>query len=228
VDRWERYGTDVADRLAALVSETPGVPHILYGHSLGGLIALDAVVREVVRPDVLVLSAPALGDAIAPWRRTLAPILDRLVPTMSVPNGIPGSGLSRDPAVAAGVAADPLNLTRSTVRLGAAAFAAQDDLRARLRSRHRLGIPTYVLHGSADPIVPVAATEPLARFPDVTRVVHPGLLHEPHHEPETDLVIDAILDWVRRTIGVHSAQLKTASGERERAESVAGPQTRGT
>jgi acylglycerol lipase len=201
VDRWEDLGEDVRDRLAALRSEVPGVPVALYGHSLGGLVVLDAVTRDVVRPDAVILSAPALGDAIPGWRRRMAMVLDRIVPTLRVSSGLPGDGLSRDPAVVAAVAADPLNLSWSTVRLGAAAFRAQDTLGTRLAALRDLPVPTYVLHGDADPIVPVGSSEVLMRFPSITRTVHAGLRHEPHHEPEAAAVVDAIIAWLRDDIG---------------------------
>ncbi|HET7027574.1 MAG TPA: alpha/beta hydrolase [Candidatus Limnocylindrales bacterium] len=197
VDRWEQLGEDVRDRLTALRSELPAVPIVLYGHSLGGLVVLDAVTRGAVRADALILSAPALGDAIPPWRRRVAKVLDRIVPTLRVPSGMPGDGLSRDPAVAAAVAGDALNLSWSTVRLGAAAFRAQDTLGTRLAALRDLPVPTYVLHGDADPIVPVGSSEVLMRFPSVTRIVHAGLRHEPHHEPEAPAVVDSIIAWLR-------------------------------
>jgi alpha-beta hydrolase superfamily lysophospholipase len=211
VDRWSDYGDDVAGRLAYLRSIVPGAPTVLYGHSLGGLIVLDAVVRGIVRPDLVVLSAPALADRVAPWRRVGARLLGRIVPRLEVPNGLPGDGLSRDPAVAEDVAADPLNVSRSTVRLGAESFAAQRALGRRLRALDHLPAPTYVLHGSADPIVPVSASAGLARFPEVTRVVHPGLRHECHHELGAEAVIEAVLDWLRgsiRAAGVDSGQIE--------------------
>jgi acylglycerol lipase len=229
VRRWEEFGADVAARLDALRRERPDVPIVLYGHSLGGLIVLDAVVRGVVRPDLVVLSAPALGDAMPGWLHALARAATRVLPRLAVGDGLPPDGLSRDPAIAADVAADPLNLTRVTVRLGAEAFSAQAAVRGRLAALEHLPAPTYVLHGSLDPIVPASASEMLARFPEVTRVLHAGLRHECHNEPERDEVVDGILDWVRdSTAALPSAQQKIASGERTSAESVAQPQTRGT
>jgi acylglycerol lipase len=230
VDRWAEYGEDVADRVIDLRTAVPGRPVLLYGHSLGGLIVLEAVTRLQVEPDLVVLSAPAIGSATPLWQRLGARAFARLLPRLEVASGLPADGLSRNASVAADVAADPLNTSRSTVRLGAEAFAAQRKLARRLAAMTRLPCPTYVLHGSADPIVPVAATAVLERFPEVTRVVHPGLRHECHHEPEAGEVIDAVVVWIRDQVGrsVQSPQLKIASGERARAESVVRPQTRGT
>ena len=72
----------------------------------------------------------------------------------------------------------------STVRFGAEAFAEQDRVQAVIAGISRCRCPTYVLHGSADPIVPPAASAILEGKGNVTRRVHAGLRHECHHEPE--------------------------------------------
>jgi len=55
------------DDLAALwqqwVAETPG-PHVLAAHSMGGHLALRALVDRRLRPDAVVLSAPMTGMAV--------------------------------------------------------------------------------------------------------------------------------------------------------------------
>jgi alpha-beta hydrolase superfamily lysophospholipase len=58
-------------------------------------------------------------------------------------------------------------------------------------------VPTYVLHGSADPVVPVRATEVLEGMGNVTRRVHEGLRHEQHHEPEQAEVLAGVVAWIR-------------------------------
>ncbi len=62
----------------------------------------------------------------------------------------------------------------------------------------RCPCPTYVVHGSDDPIVPVDASEPVAEGrPNVTRRVYPGLRHETHNEPEGAAVVDDTIAWLR-------------------------------
>jgi hypothetical protein len=54
-----------------------------------------------------------------------------------------------------------------------------------------------VFHGSADPIVPVEASEGLEGIGGVTRRVHEGLRHECHHEPEHEAVLAEVVAWIR-------------------------------
>ena len=58
--------------------------------------------------------------------------------------------------------------------------------------------PTYVLHGSDDPIVPVSSSASLERRENVTRRVYPRLRHEMHNEPEAPAVIGDTIAWLER------------------------------
>jgi alpha-beta hydrolase superfamily lysophospholipase len=201
VERFSQLHDDLGERLAALRALHPGKPLVMYGHSLGGLISLGYVFSDPPRPlpDLLVLSAPALADNQPGWKRPLARAFTHIVPRLKISNGIPAGGLSRDPAVDAKVAADPMSSSRSTVKLGAEAFKEQDRVRAQLPDLAALPIPTYVLHGSADVVVPPRASELLVGKGNLTRRVHPDLRHECHHEPEHEQVLAEVVDWIRAT-----------------------------
>ncbi len=65
-----------------------------------------------------------------------------------------------------------------------------------------LPTPTYVFHGSDDPIVPLSASASLERRENVTRRVYPNLRHEMHNEPESAAVIGDTLLWLDRSLRV--------------------------
>jgi alpha-beta hydrolase superfamily lysophospholipase len=194
VDRWEQYHEDLAERLGAVRAAAGSRPVVLYGHSMGGLVVLGYLLSDRPKPDLVVLSSPGLDSTLASWKKTLAPALSRILPKLAVPNGIDGSTLSRDPAVAAKVGADPLAIKASTTRFGAEALAEQ----ARIRREYAgLRLPTLVLHGLDDGLVPAQASEILASNPSVERRTYPGLRHELHNEPEGPAIVGEIIDWIR-------------------------------
>jgi alpha-beta hydrolase superfamily lysophospholipase len=214
IDRWSVYHDDLGERLAAVRAASPGRPVILHAHSMGGLIAAGYLLSDRPRPDVTVLTAPGLDSSIAAWKQRLAPILGRLLPTLSVPNGVKSDTLSRDPEVGRKAKADPLNGRTSTARFGAEAVAEQARVRAAARS---IGGPTLVLHGEDDRLVPTVSSEVFEGAPGVERRTYPGLRHELHNEPESSQVLDEIISWVRDALTRSarlSAQPNTASGER--------------
>ena len=203
LDGWSRFFDDVEDRLAAVRAAVPGRPVILYGHSMGGLIALGYAVSDRPRPDLLVLSAPGLEDDLAAWLHAVAPILARIAPRLRLADGITSAMRSRDPAVQAAVDNDPLMLGKSTTKFGALAFAEQPRVRAVAST---LSVPTLVIHGLDDRVVPARASEPLAAIPGVTRRVYPGIRHELHNEPEGPQILGDVIAWIdARLIGLPTA-----------------------
>lgn len=193
VDRFDRYHDDVEDRLAATRAALPGRPVVLYGHSMGGLIALGYALSDRPRPDLLVLSAPGIDDDLAGWKHKLAPILARVAPKLRIANGITPSMLSRDERRQEAARTDELMVGTSTAKLGAEAFAEQARVRA---AASTLSVPTLVIHGLDDPIVPARATEPLGDIAGVTRRTYPGVRHELHNEPEGPAVIADVIAWI--------------------------------
>jgi alpha-beta hydrolase superfamily lysophospholipase len=192
VRRWDDFLDDVEVLLTAL--REPGRPLVLLGHSMGGLIALTYACSDRPAPDLLVLSAPALRASVPGWQRALAPILGRVAPTMVLANPIAGDQLARDPAVGVAYFADPLVQPRSTTRLGAQIFSAMKRSRSGL---DRLHVPTLVIHGGADTLVPTAGSEPLGNLPGVERRVLPNLRHETFNEPEGPEVVAGVVEWLR-------------------------------
>jgi alpha-beta hydrolase superfamily lysophospholipase len=207
VDRFGQFHDDLAERVRAARAAGPGLPLIMYGHSLGGLICAGYVLsgRDLPMPDYLVLSAPALDAEQPAWKKALAKVLTGITPKMKLANGLANGGLSRDPAVEAAVAADPLCISTSTVRFGAEAFAEQDRVQAAIAGISAMPLPTYVLHGSADPIVAPRSSTILEGKGGVTRRVHEGLRHECHHEPEHEQVLREVVAWIRASAGAPAA-----------------------
>ena len=111
-----------------------------------------------------------------------------------IANPIDGDQLARDPAVGVAYFADPLVQPRSTARLGAELFAAMKRGRSGL---DRLHVPTLVIHGGDDVLVPTAGSEPLGKLPGVERRVLPNLRHETLNEPEGPEVVAGIVEWLR-------------------------------
>lgn len=195
VDTWSQLHDDLAGRLADVRAASADRPVALYGHSMGGLVVAGYCLTDRPKPDLAVLGSPGLDSTLARWKLALVPLLGRLVPTLAVPNGVDGATLSRDPAVAAKVAADPLCAPASTTRFGAEALREQAHVRG--LAHGGLGIPTLVIHGEDDGLVPVAASAVFDGAPQTTRRTYRGLRHELHNEPEGPEIIDGVIAWLR-------------------------------
>lgn len=194
VEHWTDFLDDIELMLRGVRSGAAGRPVVLLGHSMGGLLCTDYVVSGRASPDLLVLSAPALDDGLPRWQHAVGPVIARVMPRLALKNAWGPEALSRDPEVGRLAHIDPGCPQSATVRLGAFGFAAQ----ARARSGvDRVRLPTLVIHGGDDRLVPTRATEPFQELPGVTRRVYAGLRHETLNEPEGPEVVADVLDWLR-------------------------------
>jgi alpha-beta hydrolase superfamily lysophospholipase len=116
-----------------------------------------------------------------------------VAPKVAIPNSLKGEQLSRDPEVGERYFADPMVFAKSTTRLGAQLFASMGELTQKAST---LDVPTLVLHGSADTIVPPSSTAVLGEVPGVERRLLPNLRHEILNEPEGPEVVQQIVDWI--------------------------------
>ena len=103
IEDFEDVVTDLHAVAALARAVHPGLPVVLIGHSMGGLVAARYAQRYGTGLAALVLSGPVIGTWELPGR-LLA--LDEIPDTPVSPGA-----LSRDPAVGAAYATDPLSGT---------------------------------------------------------------------------------------------------------------------
>jgi acylglycerol lipase len=195
VAHWNEYLDDVEDRLAA--SRRAGLPAAIYGHSLGGLVVADYLLADRPLPDVAVLSAPALagGSTVI---RGLARALSHVAPTYAMANPWKPAAIARDPLPAVVADPDPLSVSRTTTRLAGLLFDTMNRVGARLDDGDGFPLPTLVVHGGDDRLVPTASTATLERFATTERRVYPDVRHEPHHDPfDGERIVGEMIAWLR-------------------------------
>lgn len=195
LDRWSRFHEDLDDQLADLRAAEPARPVVLYGHSMGSIIALGQVLSGRPTADVLVLTGPAIDDDLAQWKHALAPVFARVAPTLRLPNGVASTDLAADPRPGFSYD-DPLVQTTSTTRFGALVFAEQARLRDELARLDDMPVPSLVLRGADDPIAPARVLPLFERLPTATVRSYPGLRHEIHNESAGYEILAEIVEWL--------------------------------
>ncbi|GGT31750.1 alpha/beta hydrolase [Streptomyces chromofuscus] len=175
VEDFEDVVTDlhtVAERVGAAY---PGVPLVLVGHSMGGLIAARYAQRHGAGLAALVLSGPVIGA----WETPGLLLAHDEIPDVPVNP----AALSRDPAVGAAYAADPLVWHGPMKRPTLEAFAR--TLRDVAESGDVGALPVLWLHGDDDRLVPLAGSRiGVERLSGgaLTERIYPGARHEVFHE----------------------------------------------
>jgi alpha-beta hydrolase superfamily lysophospholipase len=193
LERFDQFYSDIAE-MAEVTAAASGRPWVLYGHSLGGLQCAGYLMANIApQPNLAVLSAPAMSADVPAVLRAAAAVFGRIAPGLRVANSIKGDQLSRDPAVGEKYFADELVEVKTTARFGKAVF----DEQARLAAMpDTISIPTFLIHGADDTLVPPSASAGLARSQSVERRLYPTLRHELHNEAEGAEVMGDVADWI--------------------------------
>jgi alpha-beta hydrolase superfamily lysophospholipase len=173
------------------------LPHVLMGHSMGGVIALDHALAHPRGVHALVLSAPALVSTMPPWwKLALANVALATAPSTGFANGLDLSGLSRDPDVRRLYDDDPRVHGKISPRL----YFALNEARQRcMREARSLQVPTLLLQGMSDRMVDPkgalelagAATHGIVRFETLA-----DRYHEIFNDVGRDDVVALLAAWL--------------------------------
>lgn len=176
----------------------PGIPIYLYGHSLGGGIVLDYILRVNPRIKGAIVTSPWLRLSFEPPRIKvlLASLMKNLVPGLVQPTGLNVSHISHDQAVVEKYKSDPLIHDMCSVSLYNEAMKAA---RYSLDHASELKIPTLLIHGSDDQINSPDGSREFAEKSDKVQLkIWEGGYHELHNETFKDDVFKYILDWINK------------------------------
>jgi alpha-beta hydrolase superfamily lysophospholipase len=183
-------------------------PLVLFGHSLGGLVAARFVAEGLSqRPaawhravDRLVLSSPALDPGLHALQRLLLAVAGRLAPHLAVSNGLRPAWISRDAQVVEAYRRDPLVHDRVTSCLAQFIVDAAAHVRA---AASQWVVPTLLQWAGADRCVapPGSAAFAAAAPACVQSRCYAELFHEIYNEPERAQVLADLLDWLRGPAG---------------------------
>lgn len=189
------------DDISILLNESskrfPNLPQILYGHSMGGNLVLNYVLR--FKPEIagVIASAPWLRLALEPPRIKiyLGFLMSNFWPKYTQSNGIKSSKLSRVKDVVEKYEEDPLVHDKISAKLFTEVYQAGEWA---LQHALLLDKRTLVMHGSGDDITSHEASREFAKKADkiCTFKEWPGFYHELHNEPEKEKVYHFILKWI--------------------------------
>ncbi len=193
---------DFTDDLSSVLQRyrPSNIPQFLFGHSMGGLIAVNYCItyQESTALAGLITSGAALqiDKDLSPFLQKLAPILSMIVPKLKT-EPLDKSTLTRSSDVLDAYMNDPLVYTGGfRTRLAAELLAAIKRTQVKF---DQLTLAYLGMHGTAEKIADPAGTKELynrSQSSDKTLKLYEGLYHELVNEPERDQVISDLKDWI--------------------------------
>ncbi len=192
---------EMIDILYKSVKSTfPEIPVFLYGHSLGGGIVLDYILRKKPEMKGVVVTSPWLKLSFEPDKSklALASLLKNIFPGLLQPSGLVVDHMSHDKEVVEKYKADPLVHYSISVSLIHNAMTAASFS---LDNASELKIPLLLMHGSDDKI---CSPEGSRQFASKTKLaelkIWDGGYHELHNEPFNKEVFAYLRDWIVKMI----------------------------
>lgn len=197
---YEQLLLEIDLAITKVTEQFPSSPIILYGHSMGGNIAINYAIRRTSSIKLLIATSPwiELTKPAPKHIEVLSRLMNVLLPFYPFRSPIKPEEISHVEEEVRKYATDPLNHNRITPRLYSAIFDA--GIYA-LKHANRIKIPTLLMHGSADTITSPNATNLLAgSIPNATYIEWPDLFHEIHNEAQRIEIFNQIKDWIEKNL----------------------------
>lgn len=199
-ERFDDFIDDLNLEAESLRRRSPDLPLFVWGHSMGSIVAIGAVLTARQRWRGAITSSNSLEvfrrgpNPLNPLFRLAA----RVAPQIRVPLRLDARKISTDEAVQQAYANDPLIPPTASLRLIVEFAAACERCRS---GAAQITLPWLVVHGEADAIAPVQGSRVLfdaLQSQDKQLVIYPGLRHEVHNErpAERAKFVDLLSDWI--------------------------------
>lgn len=197
---YETFMDDIDLLMQQAKSRFPGIPVVLYGHSMGGNLVLNYAITK--RTDIigLIATSPWLILKNEPSKLLLSVIrfLSKVFPNLIISSGssVGADSISRDKSVVEKYINDPLVHNKISLKM---AISLNDAAEYALENSAKLEIPLLLMHGSADQITdPEGSRQFYESNPKkYTFKIWEGLYHEIHNEPEKEEVFEYLINWIK-------------------------------
>jgi len=200
VSSFDEFYNDFDQMLKQIEERFPGLPRILYGHSMGGTLVLSYIIKRNPNIVAAIVTSPGLAPAKDPGATLLmGRLLNPWLPSLLINNGLDLSGLSRDPDVVKAYTNDPLVHPHISLRLGLLIIETGRWLQ---NWQGQFPVPLLLMQGTADRLVNPNATRKFAQNVKgaVTYIEWPGYYHELHNEPEKADVLHRMVTWLESIV----------------------------
>lgn len=179
------------------------LPVFLYGHSMGGNVVINYVLRRENNLSGVIATSPFLKLAFKPpaWKLAFGKIIDQIYPSLTMPNELDVQALSKDEQEVDAYLNDPLVHDKVSTRFSLAFMKTGEWA---IDNASSLKIPMLLMHGTKDRITSHQASKKFADNSNGKVDFYPveNGFHEMHHDMEKQMVLDKICDWIEKRITI--------------------------
>jgi len=198
---YEALMNDISSLLEVANKQFPQLSFFLYGHSLGGNLVLNYILRRHPQFKGVIVTAPWLRLAFEPpaFKIILGKITNQLFPAFSQKNGLDTKVLSHDVEVVHAYENDPLIHDHISARMFIGIYQSAQWA---LEHASEFSLPLLLMHGGDDKIISVEASREFADKINGNCIfkIWDGFYHEIHNEPEKEKVFKFMVDWLDKQV----------------------------
>ncbi|PLX11831.1 MAG: hypothetical protein C0594_03170 [Marinilabiliales bacterium] len=189
------------DDISVLINQAeiifPGIPKVIYGHSLGGNLVLNYMLKRTPLVYGAIITSPWIELSFQPPKaKILAGKIVRMVaPGFSMDTNLKSEDLSSKNEIAEHYEKDSLVHGKITASNFLNILTAGEYI---LSNADQTYVQILLLHGKEDKITSYKASEKFANSAGdfVTLKLYDGMYHELHNEQNNEIVFQDILDWL--------------------------------
>lgn len=196
---YEAFLDEVSQLLVEAELRYPKLPTFLYGHSMGGNIALKYTLdrHPMIRGTIVTGPWIELPESPPAILIGIAKLMRSIYPSFSQNTDLDPSFVSRDAEVVKAYKDDPLVHGKITSATAMDMLKAADWLN---EYDGKMPVPTLIMHGTDDKLTSQSASEAFAKRVggDITYRKWEGWYHEIHNERGQREVFDYTLAWIEK------------------------------
>lgn len=183
-------------------NEYSDIPHLLYGHSLGGNIVTNYYLERKPTIKKLIATSPWYSLAFKPSALLMffARIMYKISPGIISKSNLDINALSHNKEVVRLYKEDPLVHNKISLEL---LFSTMKYGSKPLEEINKLNIPMLLMHGSGDKITSFKASKKLYEKDTKTNKLisfkeWPDMYHELHNELINDEIFEYLISWIEK------------------------------
>ncbi len=201
IRRFDDLVMDVKVLVGQARSLYPGIPVVLYGHSLGGTVVLSYILRSVSKPDLALVTSPwlLLHNHPGIFLSALIKIAGRVIPSVTFETGLHSSDFSSVDGFGENSEKDPYLHNRISPGLF---LEVEREAKWILSHLNEVNIPLLLMQGKADLIMDVNGMhKTVEHLPgQVSYIEWENAGHQLHNSDQSSGVMNFIVDWIKQRI----------------------------
>ena len=171
--------------------------YFLYGHSFGGNLVINYSFHKNKKIHGVIATSPCIKPAITPSKIKLfmGKLFRKVIPSLSLNNGININGISKNLQVIKDYINDPL--THSKISIQLSLDLVSSGIFA-LENSKNITVPMLVFHGSNDKLTSYSASKKLVENAgsNIKFIGFNDAYHEIHNDSEKEELLQNIFNWI--------------------------------